>query len=73
MYSLSGANDLQTISFKIAKKIKKYDHLLFNNVQPKSLSLKALLRSNFNKFLLRKVSLISKAAANIKLIIVGFK
>ena len=44
---------------------------MLSNVQPKSFNLKALLRNNFKRFFLRIVSLISKAVANIKFIIVG--
>ena len=55
---------LQTISFNIAKNIKKYAHLKFNLFQPVSFNWKAVCKKNLRKFLWKKSLLIINIPAN---------
>ena len=56
----------------MAKKIKKYAHLLFNLFQPNSSSWNAFLKKYLRQLILKNILLNNKAAAKIILIIVGF-
>lgn len=55
----------------MAKNIKNRDHLIFNNLHPLSVRLKAFSKTIFNKFILNPTLQIIKAAAKTKLTIVG--